>query len=337
MTDLKTTYAGLNLKNPIIVGASTLSSNPDNFKLIEDSGAAAIVYKSLFEEQIQLEKLELEEDLSEYENRNAEMINLFPDLKHAGPEEHLSNLRLAREKLSIPVIASLNCIFNETWIEYAKLIEETGVDAIELNLFSVPRDSKIEEKTIILNQLEILKLVRQTVKIPVTIKLSPFYSNPLNVVSQIDNEGINGIVLFNRFLQPNIDVDQLTFINHFSPSTQDENLLPMKYAGLIYSTVKASVCCNSGIYDGRDVIKMILAGADAVQIVSTLYKNKISHIGTILNELSQWMESRNYTCLDNFKGIMSNKNIKNPYIYKRAQYIDILLKSSEVFKKYTLR
>ncbi len=337
MTDLKTTYAGLNLKNPIIVGASTLSSNPDNFKLIEDSGAAAIVYKSLFEEQIQLEKLELEEDLSEYENRNAEMINLFPDLKHAGPEEHLSNLRLAREKLSIPVIASLNCIFNETWIEYAKLIEETGVDAIELNLFSVPRDSKIEEKTIILNQLEILKLVRQTVKIPVTIKLSPFYSNPLNVVTQIDNEGINGIVLFNRFLQPNIDVDQLTFINHFSPSTQDENLLPMKYAGLIYSTVKASVCCNSGIYDGRDVIKMILAGADAVQIVSTLYKNKISHIGTILHELSQWMESRNYTCLDNFKGIMSNKNIKNPYIYKRAQYIDILLKSSEVFKKYTLR
>ncbi len=337
MTDIKTTYAGLKLKNPIIVGASTLSSNFDNLKMIEDSGASAIVYKSLFEEQIQLEKLELDEDLHEYEERNAEMIHLFPELEHAGPDEHLINLRSVKEVVGIPVIASLNCVFSETWAEYSKLIQETGVDALELNFFSVPRDPKLEGKTILKNQLEILQLVKKSVKIPLTIKLSPFYSNPLNVVNQFDNENINGVVLFNRFLQPNIDVDHEIFYNHFTPSNQEENLLPMKYAGLLYGSIKASICCNSGIYQGKDVIKMILAGADAVQIVSTLYKNKISHIGVILNDLTNWMESRNYHNLDDFKGKLSNKNIRDPFIYKRAQYIDILLKSSEGFKKYSLR
>ena len=336
MIDLKTTYAGLQLKNPIIVGASTLSGNADNLKLIEDSGAAAIVYKSLFEEQIQLEKLEFDEDIKEYEERNAEMVSLFPELTHAGPKEHLINLRLTKEKVSIPVIASLNCIFSETWVEYAKLIEETGVDAIELNLFSVPRDPKIDSKTIINNQLEIIKLVKKAVNIPVTIKLSPFYSNPLNVVSLLDAEHINGVVLFNRFLQPNIDVDSETFTNHFSPSTQDENLLPMRYAGLLYGNVNTSICCNSGIYDGKDVVKMILAGADAVQIVSTLYKNKIAHIEVILNEITKWMELKHYSNIEDFKGLLSNKNIKNPFVYKRAQYVDILLKTSEVFKKFPL-
>src|SRR6266568_3181328 len=147
MADLKTNYGGLKLKNPIIAGASTLSSNLDNMKRIEDAGAAAIVYKSLFEEQIQLEKLDFDEGIKEYEERNAEMINLFPDMQHAGPKEHLLNLRKAKESVGIPVIASLNCIFSETWAEYANLIQETGVDALELNFFAVPRDPKLEGKT----------------------------------------------------------------------------------------------------------------------------------------------------------------------------------------------
>jgi dihydroorotate dehydrogenase (fumarate) len=334
MTDIKTTYAGLKLKNPVIVGASTLSGNHDNLKLIEDSGASAIVYKSLFEEQIQLEKLELDEDIKEYEERNAEMIHLFPEMEHAGPEEHLINLRSARERVGIPVIASLNCVFSETWVGYSKLIRETGVDAIELNFFSVPRDPNLEGKTILKNQLEILQLIKKAVNIPVTIKLSPFYSNPVNVVKQFDDEGVDGVVLFNRFLQPDIDVDKEIFSNHFSPSNQYENLLPMRFTGLLYGGINASICCNSGIYHGKDVIKMILAGADAVQIVSTLYKNKISHIEIILKELTNWMEARNYHNLDDFKGKLSDKNIRDPFVYKRAQYIDILLKSSEVFKKY---
>jgi dihydroorotate dehydrogenase (fumarate) len=337
MANLNTTFGGLKLKNPIIAGASTLSGNHDNLKLIEDAGASAIVYKSLFEEQIQLESLKLDEDLKEYEERNAEMINLFPDLKHAGPVEHLNNLRLAKENVRVPLIASLNCHFSETWTEYAKLIEQTGVDALELNFFGVPRDPKIENITIEKDQVEILRLVKNSVHIPVTIKLSPFYANSLNIITKFDKEGVNGMVLFNRFLQPDINVDKEEFTNHFSPSSQEENLLPMRYAGLLYGMVNTTVCCNSGIHDGKDVIKMILAGASAVQIVSTLYVNKISRIAEILNELTNWMESKNYNNLEDFKGKLSNKNIKDPFIYKRSQYIDILLKSSEIFKKYPLR
>lgn len=337
MADLKTSYAGLKLKNPIIAGASTLASNLDNLKLIEDAGASAIVFKSLFEEQIQLEKLEFDEGIKEYEDRNAEMIRLFPDIEHAGPNEHLMHLRTAKESVGIPVIASLNCLFSETWTEYAKLIEETGVDALELNFFSVPRDPKLEDKIILNNQLEILRLVKKTVQIPVTIKLSPFYANPLNVIVNFDNEDVNGVVLFNRFLQPDIDVDHEIFSNHFSISNPEESLLPMRYTGLLYGNIKSPICCNSGIYNGKDVIKMILAGANAVQIVSSLYANKISYISVILDDMNNWMESKNYKNLENFKGKLSNKMVKDPYVYKRAQYIDILLKSSEVFKKYPLR
>ena len=182
MADLKTKYLGIELKNPIIAGASNLVSNRDNLKQMEEAGAAAIVYKSLFEEQIQLEKLELDEDLSEYKERNAEMISLFPDLEHAGPSEHLMNLRLAKESVSIPLIASLNCVFTETWVEYAKLIQETGVDALELNFYYVPLDAKLDGRNIVDQHLEILKSVKQALKIPVSVKLSPFYANPINVI-----------------------------------------------------------------------------------------------------------------------------------------------------------
>jgi dihydroorotate dehydrogenase (fumarate) len=189
MADLKTNYMGLTLKNPVIAGATNLVSNIDNIKRMEDAGAAAIVYKSLFEEQIQLESLELEEDLTEYEERHAEMITLFPDLEHAGPSEHLMNLRNAKESVDIPVIASLNCVFSSTWQEYAKLIEQTGVDGLELNFYYVPKEFNVQGKSVIDSQLEILRLVNSSVSIPVSVKLSPFYANPLNVIKQLD-EGV---------------------------------------------------------------------------------------------------------------------------------------------------
>lgn len=336
MADLKTTYAGLKLINPIIVGASILSSNADNFKRIEDAGAAAIVYKSLFEEQVQLERLELEEGLTEYNERHAEMITLFPDVEHAGPSEHLMNLRLAKESVNIPVIASLNCVFAPTWIEYAKLIQDTGVDALELNFFYIPRNSKLDGKTIIEQQIEILKEIKKVITIPVTIKLSPFYTNPLNVIMSMDIAGADGFVLFNRFLQPDIDPEYEIHINHFSASSPEENLLPMKFAGLLYGNTQASVCANTGIHSGRDVAKMLLAGADCVQIVSTLYKNKISYLTTMISDLDQWMDSKGYKSILDFKGKLSQKKVNDPFIYKRAQYIDILSKSSDIFKKYPL-
>jgi dihydroorotate dehydrogenase (fumarate) len=336
MADLKTNYMGLTLKNPIIAGATNLVSNPDNLKRMEDAGAAAIVYKSLFEEQIQLEGLELEEDLTEYSERHAEMIRIFPELEHAGPTEHLLNLRKAKEMVSIPVIASLNCVFNSTWIEYAKLIEQTGVDGLELNFYSVPQDFNVDGNTLVENQLAILEMVKNAVNIPVSVKLSSFYANPLNVIKQMEKAGASAFVLFNRFLQPDIDVNTLEHINYFNASSQEENRLPLRYAGLLYGNVQSTICTSSGIHTPEDVIKMLLAGADAVQVVSILYKNKIEYLNKLINGLDDWMNKRGYYSIQDFKGILSAKNTKNPFIYKRAQYIDILLKSSEVFKKYKM-
>lgn len=336
MVDLRTTFAGIEIKNPIVVGASNLVNNLDNMKLMEEAGAAAIVYKSLFEEQIQLERLELDEEINEYRERNAEMINLFPNIEHAGPSEHLMNLRLAKESVNIPVIASLNCIFSETWVEYAKQLEETGVNAIELNFFAVPRDFKTEDHEIISKQIEVFKAIKKAVKIPINIKLSSFYTNPLNVMKLFDLEGVNSLTIFNRFLQPDIDIDKEEHVNHFNASTQEESLIALRFAGLAYGNLSASICCNGGIKSSKDVIKMILAGADAVQIVSTLYQNKISYVKMILAELTGWMETKNYKTLNDFKGKLSQKKVNNPFIYKRAQYIDILQQSSEIFKKYSL-
>ncbi len=337
MANLKTKYLGIELKNPIIVGASNLVSNLDNLKKMEDAGAAAIVYKSLFEEQVQLEKLELDEDLSEYKERNAEMITLFPDVEHAGPAEHLLELRKAKESVSIPVIASLNCVFAETWVEYARQIQDTGVDALELNFYYVPREATYNGQEIVDQQLAILKAVKQAVKIPVSVKLSVFYANPINVIKQMDEAGPNGFVIFNRFLQPDINLNDETFINHYSVTSLEESLLPLRFAGLLYGNINASICCNSGIYEATDVVKMILAGADSVQVVSTLYKNKIAHIEKMLMDLSNWMDLKNYKTIGEFKGKLSQKKVNNPFIYKRAQYIDILSKMEEIFKKYPLR
>lgn len=337
MADLKTSYMGIELKNPVIVGASNLVNSIENVKKIEEAGAGAIVYRSLFEEQIQLENAQLDDKLSEYSERNAEMINLFPNIEHAGPEEHLFNLARVKKTVKIPVIASLNAMINESWIDYAKRIEEMEVDALELNFYYVPRDIDFDGHTLIAQQVETLKAVKNAVKIPVSVKLSPFYANPLNLVSKLDAAGADGCVLFNRLFQPEIDMDKE---EHFTPlnlSTPEDNRLPLRFAGLLHGNIKASLCSNTGIFTGKDVAKMILAGADCVQVVSTIYKNKIEYISTILKDLESWMDGKGYKSLDDFKGKLSNKNINDPFVYKRAQYIDLLLKSDEILVKYPVR
>jgi dihydroorotate dehydrogenase (fumarate) len=336
MVDLKTKYLGLELKNPIILGASNLVSKIDNLKRAEDAGAAAIVYKSLFEEQIQLESAQFDDQLEEYNERNAEMIKLFPSIEHAGPEEHLVNLRMVKETLGIPVIASLNAIYTESWIAYAQQLEQTGVDALEFNFFYIPRDTQTDGRDVTNHQLEIIKAVRPKVKLPISIKLSPFYANPLNVVSQMDKLGVEGFVLFNRLFQPDIDIDKQQHFSPFNLSSPEDNKLSIRFAGLLYGTIAASICSNTGIYSGTDVVKMILAGADCVQVVSTVYKNKIEYIATMLKDLQAWMESKNYKNLAEFRGKLSEKNTNDPFVYKRAQYIDLLLKSDQIFKKHVV-
>ncbi|MGD2033697.1 MAG: dihydroorotate dehydrogenase-like protein [Bacteroidales bacterium] len=337
MANLKTSYMGIELKNPVIVGASNLVNNIENVKKIEEAGAGAIVYKSLFEEQIQLESAQLDDKLHEYSERHAEMINLFPSIEHAGPEEHLFNLARVKKTIQIPVIASLNAMLKESWIDYAKRIEEMEVDALELNFYYVPRDVDFDGHSLIADQVETLKAVKNAVRIPVSVKLSPFYANPLNLVSKLDKAGVDGCVLFNRLFQPEIDMDKEEHFTPFHLSTPEDNRLPLRFAGLLYKNIHASICSNTGIFTGQDVAKMILAGADCVQVVSTVYKNKIEYIGTILKDLESWMDSKGYKSLADFRGKLSNKNINDPFVYKRAQYIDLLLKSEEILVKHPVR
>lgn len=335
--DLSTTYLGLKLKNPVIVGASNLVTDINFLKKLEDAGASAIVYKSLFEEQVQLENLENYHAEEDYGTRHAEMSSMFLSLQDAGPEEFLFNLSKARKALSIPLIASLNAVYDDTWYEYAKKIEGTGVDALELNFYAVPREFDIDDNSILQEQLDTLEGVKKAVKIPVSVKLSPFYTNPLYCIGELDKKGADGFVLFNRLFQPDINLEKETLHYPYILSNEDDNRLPLRYAGLLYGNIKGSICSNTGIFDGKDVLKMIIAGADCVQVVSTIYKHGPKQIGKILNEMEEWMQGKNYQTLSDFKGKLAKANIKDPYAYRRAQYVDILMRSEEIFKKYPMR
>lgn len=337
MANLKTNYLGIELKNPIIVGASDLVSKVENLKAAEQAGAAAIVYKSLFEEQIQLENYQMDRQMSDYNERHAEMINLFPNIDHAGPREFLHNLKKAKESVSIPLIASLNAIYKESWIEYAKLIEDTGVDALELNFYAVPGDFEMEGKSIVESQVEVVKEIKQILNIPVSVKLSPFYTNILKVFTEMDAVGADGFVLFNKLFQPDINLENEEHISPFYLSSENDYRTALRFVGLLYGHTAASVCASGGVFHGTDVIKLVMAGADAVQVVSALYKNKISHISTMLKEIEEWLDDKGYSSIKDVLGKVSRKKTKDPFVYKRGQYIELLLKSGDLLSDYSLR
>lgn len=336
MADLRTKYMGMELKNPIIVGASNLVSNILNLKRLEEAGAAAIVYKSLFEEQIQLENLDTYERKTEYEDRHAEMVTLFPFSKAEtlNIDEHLIALKKAKESVSIPVFGSINALLDETWVDYARKFEETGVDGLELNFYTLPEKSENGYEDIEKKQVNTLREVKSAVKIPVSVKLSPFYSNPLAFISELDNAGADAIIVFNRLFQPDIDVQTETHHFPYSLSNSEDNRLPLRFAGLLHGTTRSSICANSGIIWGSDVIKMILAGADSVQVVSTLYLNKLEVIGSMLTDIEKWMEKKGYKDLESFRGKLSKKNSENKLPYDRAQYIDFMMNTTQIMKKY---
>jgi dihydroorotate dehydrogenase (fumarate) len=336
MANLKTTYLGIELNNPVIVGSCNLTTDESLLKKLEEAGASAIVYKSLFEEQIQLENYILDDKLNEFNERNAEMTRLFPNIEHAGPEEYLYQLARTVKLVNIPVFASLNAVQKETWIEYAKKIEDMGVAGLELNFYSLPFDEHQTESDIIKQQVEIAASVVNALQIPISVKLSPFYANIIHVVKQFDNIGVKGFVLFNRLFQPDFDLERE--IHHFpyNLSSPEDNRLPLRFTGLLYGKIKGNICANTGIFTGEDVVKMILAGADAVQIVSTIYRNKPEIIVKILSTMNEWMDSKNYTNLNDFKGKLSAEKSTDIFAYKRVQYVDILMKSVEIFKKYPL-
>lgn len=332
--DLTTDYGSLTLKNPIVMGASNIVTDPENLVKLEKAGVGAIVYKSLFEEQLQLESYQLDQMQETYSNWDAEHETFFPSARHAGPTEHLRQLREAKSKLTIPLIGSLNCVNDESWLEYALKMIDTGIDGLELNFYNNNTDFSLKAAAIEEKQLKTLELVRAGARqIPLFVKLSPFYSNPLHVISQMDRIGADGFVLFNRLFQPDIEVDLEEHHFPYNFSSETDNRLALRYSGLLYKKIKGSIIANTGIFSGKDAVKMILAGATGVQVVSTIYKKGIHQVEVMLEEMKAWMKKKGYNSLDDFRGKLSREQLTDPFAYKRAQYVDILMKS-EMFLQY---
>ncbi|MCT4615783.1 MAG: dihydroorotate dehydrogenase-like protein [Marinifilaceae bacterium] len=337
MVNLQVEYMGLKLKNPLIVGASPMSSDIKTAKQLEQAGASALVYRSLFEEQIQMERAQLADELDIYSDRNAEMISLFPALKHSGPEKHLLNIKQLKENLNIPVIASLNCMYDVTWYEYAKLLEETGVDALELNFYSVIDDIDKTPENIETERIRIVETLASRLNIPFSIKLSPYYTNILNFVSRMDKAGAKAFVLFNRLFQPEIDIESEAHLTNFNLSKRGNFRVAMRYIGILNNKINADLCANNGIYNSVDIIQMLLSGANTVQLVSTLYKNQADYLKTLLRDIEIWMKSKGYKSIEDFRGKLSDSKIKTTETYYRAQYLDYLLRPEEIINKYPMR
>ena len=335
MKNLETSYMGLRLSSPVILGASELSSHTDMLKKAEEQGAAAIVYKSLFEEQIQMENLYHDEKINQYNDIHAEMVTLHPDIDRSDIEYYLIKLRKVKESLSIPVIASLNCVNETSWFRYAKMIEETGVDGIELNLYQIPVNFDLDATAIEQHQADIVAAVKQQLSIPVSVKLSSDYTNILHFAKRLDEKGIDGMVLFNAFFQPDVDIWHEHHRKAFNLTSKGEFKQSLRYTGMLYGRIKADICSSRGIQDGADVVKLLLTGASCVQVVSAVYKHGIERIGVFNREISEWMEKKQYNSINEFRGKLSdsvlNKN-NTLLIYKRAQYIDLLLHSDTVLE-----
>lgn len=330
---LSTYYGGLTLKNPIVIGSSNIVTDVSNLEKLEEAGAAAIVYKSLFEEQVEMESLQMDQMSESYSNWDAEHTTFFPSAQHAGPTEHLRQLKEARSHVKIPLIGSLNCINDESWLTYALKMEDTGIDGLELNFYNSNLDFETTPEVIEAKQIKTIELVRAGVRLPLFVKLSPYYTNTLRLISQMDKGQVDGFILFNRLFQPDIDIEAEAHHYPYIFSSENDNRLALRYAGLLHKKIKGTIICNTGILNGKDVVKMMLAGANAVQVVSAVYKKGINTITHMLEEMETWMKNKGYESLDDFQGKLSKENLSDPFAYKRAQYVDILMKS-EIFMQY---
>ena len=338
MTDLKTKYLGLDLKNPLVASASALSKKVSKVKMIEDAGISAVVMYSLFEEQITHDSLAFNYYMERGTERFAESLDYFPNLDryNVGPDEYLEKIRQYKDAVDIPIIASLNGVSNSGWVEYAQKMAQAGADAIELNTYYIPASPEISAAEVEDNTVELVKAVYSHVDIPVSVKLSPFFTALPQLADRLVAAGAQGLVLFNRFIQPDIDIEKEVFHYPWELSNPKDRMLGLRYAGLLHGNLDGSICVSRGIYDANDVIKMILAGADTVQMVSTIYRNQPAVVTDILIEMNRWMDDKGYKTLNDFRGKLSRKNMKDPYSYQRAQYVDILMKSDTIFKKYPM-
>jgi dihydroorotate dehydrogenase (fumarate) len=321
--DLTTNYLGLNLRTPLVPSASPLSQEIDNIKRMEDAGASAVVLHSLFEEQLRLERYELHHHLTQGTESFAESLTYFPEPAefHLGPEAYLEHIRKAKEVTRIPIIASLNGTSVSGWTDYARSIEEAGADALELNVYFIPTDMDLSSAQVEQIYIDILRAVKHVVKIPVAFKLGPFFSNMANMARRLEQAGANGLVLFNRFYQPDIDLEELEVRPNVLLSTPQALRLPMRWIAILSGRLQLSLAATSGIHGAPDVLKMLMVGAHVTMVCSVLFRHGIDQIRTLERDMCQWMEDHQYESVRQMQGSMSQKNCADPAAFERAQYM----------------
>jgi dihydroorotate dehydrogenase (fumarate) len=323
MIDLSTSYLGLNLASPLVVSASPLSRDVDGICRLEDAGASAVVLYSLFEEQLRQEEADLNYHLAAGTESFAESLTYFPQPSefHTGPEGYLNHIRKAKSSVRIPIIASLNGSTLGGWTKFAGEIQRAGADAIECNIYHIPTDANLTSAEVEKNYLEIVHAVKSTVTIPVAVKLSPFFSNFANMAQRFDAAGADGLVLFNRFYQPDIDLEELEIRPNVLLSSQQALRLPLTWIGILYGKVKASLAGTSGVHTAEDVVKLLMVGANVTMLCSSLMRHGINHLRHVERELREWMEEHEYESVRQMQGSMSQQRCADPGAFERAQYM----------------
>jgi dihydroorotate dehydrogenase (fumarate) len=321
--DLSTRYLGLRLKTPLVVSASPLSEDLDNIRRMEDAGASAVVLYSIFEEQIRRERCQLHQDTLQGSESYPEALSYFPDPAElfVGAEDYLNHIQRAKVATNIPIIASINGSTLGGWIDFAKDIEKAGADALELNLYNIPTNPDLPGAEIEKQYVDVLAAVRAAVGIPVAVKLSPYFTNFANIAKRFDDAGAEGLVLFNRFYQPDIELESLEVVPNVMYSTPMAMRLPMRWIAILHERVGADLAATSGIHRGTDAIKMIMAGATVTMLCSCLLRHGIKHLRVIEQEMRDWMNEHEYGSAQQMRGSLSQKYCADPSAFERAQYI----------------
>lgn len=324
--DLTTKYLGMTLKSPLVVSASPLSKTLDGVKKIEDADASALVMYSLFEEQLENEQREINYATSVGTESYAESTSYFPEIDdfNLGPDEYLEHIRKSKETVSIPVIASLNGKTTGGWTEFAKKMQQAGADAIELNIYNIPTDVNKTSEQIENEYVEVLKAVKESVSIPVALKLSPYFTNLASAAKKFDEAGADGLVLFNRFYQPDVNLDDLSVEPHILLSSPQDLRLRMRWIAILKGRIFADLAATGGIHYGEDVIKMLMVGSNITMLCSTLLRYGVDYIEDIRDEMVNWMEEHEYESVRQMQGSMSQMNVPDPGSFERAQYMKAL-------------
>jgi dihydroorotate dehydrogenase (fumarate) len=326
MTDLTTRYLGLTLKNPLVASASPITKKIENARKLEDAGVGAIVVHSLFEEQIIHESLELDHYLSRTSNSSAEADSYFPEdiISYMGPSKHLDHLAAIKRSVSIPVIASLNGVSRGGWTRYAHHMQDAGADAIELNLYYLAADPELTSQELENAYVNLVAEVKSSLKIPLSVKLSPFATALPNLAKRLSEAGADGIVLFNRFYQPDFDLEELEIVNTLILSNSDEMRLPLRWIGILYGQIKADMALTSGVHTGTDVLKAMMAGAKVTMLASEILMKGYGRIPELITEIETWMQEHKYESIFQMQGSMSKEAAKEPAAFERANYMKVL-------------